>query len=335
MLSLGHVPKPIPPTHRYPKTEWQKKKSAPMTAIAAFRCNDGLVMAADTEESYGNDKAYAHKLFPVERPKSRLCLAGSGLGYLIDYANEQIVSALDSPATTNVNEFHARLADILEEAYAEEGKFMRFPVNEPTESRIDLLVGVQFTSESDNAKWLRPSLFECRSNLVTKIESTKQSSLIGVGEILKQLGTQLAGWGLNTKLAEWASMYIIHDAKRRFGGVGGKTHLYTMRTDGTTFHDRGISWHEKEAVFDALPRAHQLITLALCVGAVNDSKAHDFMRGIEEWVMNTREHLSKVQKESGKAKHEIISIPDSEMEKFIKSLQASMPSPHQTSEPEP
>jgi len=339
---LLHVPRhryPRPPAHKhsrptaheFPNT---RKGGLPVTAIAGFRCVDGVVLAADTEESYGNDnKAYAHKLFPVDRPQSRLCVAGSGLGYLIDYANEQIVSALDS-GIANETEFYVRLGDILEQAYAEDGKFMHFPVNEPIESRIDLLIAVQFTDESDSSKWLRPTLFECRSNLVTKIEKSKQSCLIGVGEVLKQVGTQLAGWGLNTKLAEWASMYIIHDAKRRFGGVGGKTHLFTMRTDGTFFYDRGISWHEKEAVFDALPRAHQLITLSLCVGAVTDSKAHDFVRGVEEWVMNTREHLSKVEQQGGKAKHERISIPDSEMEAFVKSLQASMPSTSQKSEPE-
>ncbi len=98
-----------------------------MTAIAGFHCVDGVVLAADTEETYGNDKAYAHKLFPVERPTSRLCVAGAGLGYLIDYANEQIVSALDAE-TKNENDFHARLTDILEDVYGDEGRFTRFPV---------------------------------------------------------------------------------------------------------------------------------------------------------------------------------------------------------------
>jgi hypothetical protein len=300
-----------------------------VTAIAAFRCIDGLVLAADTEESYGNDKAYAHKLFPVDRENSRLCVAGSGLGYLIDYANEQIGSALDS-GIKDVNQFRASLADILDEAYADDGRFHRFPISEPAESRVDLLVGVQFRKED---RWLRPALFECRSNLVTTIERTKQSCLIGVGEVLKQIGIQLAGWGLSTKLAEWASSYIIFEAKRRFGGVGGKTHLFTMRRDGTFTYDRGRSWHEKEAVFDALPRAHQLVMLALST-EVTDSRAHDLIKGVEDWVMHTKEHLRRVEGEGGKAKHEFIQIRDTEMESLIRKLQAAPQSASEMSEPE-
>ena len=101
-----------------------------MTAIVGFHCNDGVVIAADTEESYGKDKAYTHKLFPVERAHSRLCVAGSGLTYLIEYANEQIVSAFDSELK-NVGQFYSSLRDVLARLYA--GPFKDYPTDSPAQ----------------------------------------------------------------------------------------------------------------------------------------------------------------------------------------------------------
>src|SRR5580658_3013723 len=243
MLSLGHVAKPFPPTHRYPRP-LQFTRLIRMTALAGFNCRDGVVIAADTEESYsgGVDKAYAHKLFPAERPNSRLCVAGSGNGYLIDYANEQIVSALDSGIKT-VAEFQSSLKKTLDEMY--QTKFNLYPVGSPSELAIQLLVAVQFSNEATAPIWDRPTLFECQSNLVTVIGKTKHSCVLGAGELLKETGIQLTGWGMDTKLAEWASFYLIHQAKRRYGGVGGKTHVFTMRSDGTFTYNRGTNIYEK------------------------------------------------------------------------------------------
>ena len=174
MLSLRHDLRTQTPIHRHQSTSISNqrcrtaRKSRPVvTAIAGFRCVDGsVVIAADTEETYGDDKAYSHKLFPIERPTSRLCVAGAGLGYLIDYANEQFVSAIDDDGIKTIAEFRDRIADILDGAYQEDGKFTRFPVERPIDSRVDLVVAVQFYDETEK-EWKRPALFECRSNVVT------------------------------------------------------------------------------------------------------------------------------------------------------------------------
>src|SRR5437667_2720932 len=174
MLSLRHDLRTQTPIHRHQSTSISNqrcrtaRKSRPVvTAIAGFSCVDGsVVIAADTEETYGDDKAYSHKLFPIERPTSRLCVAGAGLGYLIDYANEQFVSAIDDDGIKTIAEFRDRIADILDGAYQEDGKFTRFPVERPIDSRVDLVVAVQFYDETEK-EWKRPVLFECRSNVVT------------------------------------------------------------------------------------------------------------------------------------------------------------------------
>jgi len=104
-----------------------------MTAITGFNCNDGIVLAADTEETYQQDKAYSHKLFPVDRPNCNLCVAGSGVGYLIDYAKDKIVSAVDS-GLQNSADFETRLISILDQLYRED--FRLYPVDEQSQRQI-------------------------------------------------------------------------------------------------------------------------------------------------------------------------------------------------------
>jgi hypothetical protein len=301
-----------------------------VTAIVGFNCQDGVVIAADTEESYGYDKAYTNKIFPVEREESRLCVAGAGSGYLIDYANEQIVSAFDS-GPTNANEFQTALSEIMDELY--EKKFKYFPVSSRDELRIALLVGVQFASENSDGTWMQPALFECQANLVTPIKRTKQSCILGSAEIMKEIGIQLAGWGLDTKLAEWASMYLIHQAKRRVGGVGGKTHVFTMRTDGGFKQNRGYNVIEKEAILDGFGRTCQLLLLSLDPSVTN-SRSKDFVDAAKRWFSSARKYLDKVERETGKGKHESIEIRSREIEAMLRRTRATTRSIFRKSESE-
>src|SRR5579864_9167173 len=140
--------------HLYPTPCHPKKRRFPMTAVAGFLCHDGIVISAETEESYGDDKAYSHKIFPLEREDCRLAVAGSGSGYLIDYANAQIAAAIES--AKNNGEFETQVRSILNRLYSEE--FKNYPVNHPSELQIQLLIAAQFRV----SEWMEPVLFECR-----------------------------------------------------------------------------------------------------------------------------------------------------------------------------
>jgi hypothetical protein len=287
-----------------------------VTAISAFRCTDGLVIAADTEETYPDNKAYTFKLFPVEREGKRLCVAGSGLGYLIDYAKDQIISALDS-GLTNVVDFEKRLRETMRELYGRD--FILYPVDQDSERRIQLLVGVQFTDESNASSWLPPTLFECQSNLVTVLTNPAQRGLIlGAGELLNETAVQFANWGLNVKLAELVSFHIMHEAKRRLTGVGGKTHIFTMRNDGTHGYYRGRHLAEVEAVLTGFNGISQLLLLGL-EPSVSDSKANDFLDTAKKWIKDARRYLAKV--EQGKVVSPTkVTIQNKEISKIMRQL---------------
>jgi len=46
-----------------------------VTAIAGFNCADGVVISADSEETYTDNKVYKHKLFPVVHRVDGFCKA--------------------------------------------------------------------------------------------------------------------------------------------------------------------------------------------------------------------------------------------------------------------
>jgi hypothetical protein len=322
---------PFPPTHHNDKPDWRRKRP-PMTAITAFRCNDGLVMAADTEETYPDNKVYTFKLFPFKREGKRLCVAGSGIGYLIDYAKDEIASALDS-GLTNVAEFEKSLRSVMRRLY--ETDFTLYPVDHDSERQIQLLVGVQFVSESNPSSWEGPMLFECQSNLVTVPKNPSQRArILGVGTLLQETARQFANLGLNVELAERVTLYLMYEAKRRFAGVGGKTHIFTMRNDGTSNHYRGKHLGEQEAVLAGFNGVTQLLLLAL-EPSVPENKADDFVDSVRKWLKVARRYLSKV--EQGKVFNpSVITIQNKEVSKMMRRLRVRpiKLSASQKSEPE-
>ncbi len=301
-----------------------------MTAIAAFQCSDGVVMAADTEETYQDEKAYTFKLFPVEREGKRLCVAGAGLGYLIDYAKDEIISALDS-GINNAVAFEKRLREIMRELYQRD--FALFPVDQESDRRIQLLVGVQFTEEQKASSWLRPSVFECQSNLVTVLTNPAQRGrILGAGELLKETALQFSNWGLDVELAERVCLYVMYEAKRRLAGVGGKTHIFTMRSDGRFGYYRGKHIGEEEAVLAAFNGITQLLLFAL-EPSVSDRKANDFVNTARKWIRDARRYLARV--EQGKVPNlSSITIQNSEISKLMRRLRSIERSASRKSEPE-
>jgi hypothetical protein len=283
-------------------------------------------MSADTEETYPDNKVYTFKMFPFEREGKRLCISGSGIGYLIDYAKDEIAAALDQ-GITNTADFEKSLRKIMRELY--ERDFQLYPVDHDHERQIQLLVGVQFIDET-NGSWLRPALFECQSNLVTAPRTPAQMvRILGAGELLLETARQLISWGLDTELAEHVSLYVMYEAKRRLTGVGGKTHIFTMKKDGTHNYYRGSHLGEREAVLAGFNGVMQLLLFAL-EPSVSNAKAEDFIKSVRKWLWGARKYLAKI--EQGKiANPATITIQNSQISMLMRKLRTGVKSGPDTS----
>jgi hypothetical protein len=295
-------------------------KGETVTAIAGFNCIDGVVLAADSEETFdGGNKVFMHKLFPFTRPTWRACVVGSGTGYLIDYAKDKIIAAIHA-GLKNEDEVQAALGRLLDGLYSKE--FKRYPVDSALQRSIQLLVGVQFANDSNASAWQQPALFECQSNLVTKV-SLGGARVLGIGEAVKELGAQFATWRLTSDLAEWASIYVIHEAKKRFGGVGGKTHTFRIRQDGTFVDRFGGNIYQAEHIFDGLAKINQLLAFSLSP-SIPDSKSKDLVDTAKTWLADARRHMKEVERKQGKERHNLIEIRDRQMEKMIKHISKAL-----------
>ena len=83
-----------------------------MTYISAFRCLGGIVMSADTQEDWGDQKNYVEKLTIVEEHAYPLAIGGAGIADLIDPMVQEVTerAAEIKPATAK------ELATLIKEA---------------------------------------------------------------------------------------------------------------------------------------------------------------------------------------------------------------------------
>ena len=78
-----------------------------MTLIAAFRCNEGMVLCADQQETIGIHRVSVNKLSPRRYGEYALAIAGSGEGYLVDGFADKLGRVIQA-WPTGVDESSAR-----------------------------------------------------------------------------------------------------------------------------------------------------------------------------------------------------------------------------------
>src|SRR6267378_1746109 len=87
---LRPLPKPslIPPAT---KRLLEATGDRSMSYIAGFHCRDGIVMCADTLETYGDYKNYVEKLAVIEDRSYPLAIGGAGIEDLIDPFTQEVL----------------------------------------------------------------------------------------------------------------------------------------------------------------------------------------------------------------------------------------------------
>lgn len=130
---------PFPKPHKIAKPRLPARKY--MTIIVGMLNQDGLVMAADSEESTSHLKASVQKIYPyTSAKKSFLLIGGAGPGYLIDTITQNLWDDFRDASLTNIREVQIRIADHIREFY--EKYVLRWPSREEREDNdFSLLLG--------------------------------------------------------------------------------------------------------------------------------------------------------------------------------------------------
>jgi hypothetical protein len=196
-----------------------------VTIIAGFRCQDGIVVCSDTQETSGTAKRSVPKLQcfhgPVvgqdgtgmTNPDLALAICGAGDGPFIDKITSQAWEAIRY--VSDLWEAGDRVESMIKETYKDFGQIFQSGAC----PQVDLIYGITMGGAS--------RLFEAKGPVVNE---TYYSSN-GVGYYLADfLTSRMRGnaW-LNVRQTVILAAYILFQAKEHVEGCGGESHIAVLR----------------------------------------------------------------------------------------------------------
>lgn len=211
------VPKPL--------SSWRTPKRNVVTIIAGFRCQDGIVVCSDTQETSGPAKRSVPKLQcfhgPVSsqdrqsmiNPDLALAICGAGDGPFIDKITSQAWDAIRY--VSDLWEAGDRVESMIKETYKEFGQIFQ-PGTCP---QVDLIYGITIGGAS--------RLFEAKGPVVNETNYSSD----GAGYYLADfLTSRMRGdaW-LNVRQTVILAAYILFQAKEHVEGCGGESHIAVLR----------------------------------------------------------------------------------------------------------
>jgi hypothetical protein len=199
-----------------------------MTIIAGFRCQDGIVVCADTQETSGIAKRNVPKLeftngptWSEEQQKMinhdlAIAICGAGDGPFVDKVASRAWDALRGVA--NIWEASDAVESMIKKTYQEFGQIYQ-PGSFP---QAELIYGITIGGQS--------RLFQASGPLVN--ERNYASSGIGyylADFLAERMGANgEEGW-LTTRQCTIVAAYILFQAKEHVEGCGGNSHIAVLR----------------------------------------------------------------------------------------------------------
>lgn len=251
-----------------------------MTCCVGMLASDGLVMAADTQQTYGPyDIGYASKITLAATGKMRLIMSGSGNTHFIDYTKAQIVKVAGNSGS--IEEFETNVRGLMKTLYREE--FDAHPLDK-ADKEVSLLVAGQFFGHQ------APALFAIESTLVERIATVR---VIGE-ERVSAIAQHFFNMRLSTAQTVWACLYIIHEAKIRSALVGGSTQVISIHGTGQLDLDDG-TWDgaQREQIIGHIEH----VARRLFIGVIppTDTRIHEAeIQNLTDLVRLTRNELQQM-----------------------------------------
>lgn len=256
-----------------------------MTIAAGFICTDGIVLGADTKESYESDHTYVRKLEIIQEGDCRAAIVGSGESYPVDYIVPKIKEAIKANLKTTGN-VQESLSGLMAEIYSSDA-MTAYPKSYPTSHQTQFLVAVR-SLDSVNA------LFLVNSSLVSRVEDGAR--VIGYG-LMQNMADELSSLNLTVKQASTAAMFLIYETKRRHSFVGGVTHFYTLTSTGLT--DVPTTWDQpsREALLNDLRILYYRLVLIVATPDVAKNQYAFVISNLVRRARKIRNEFKKIEKQ--------------------------------------
>lgn len=259
-----------------------------MTIAIGFVCKDGIVLAADTKESYGaDDHTFVDKISVREFGACQLGIAGAGTDYLLDYITPRIVDEIvkGNPWPSMADCFLA-LERLMAKLYA--GKSIKaYPKDRAEDLYTSSLLALRVKSGE------RPVLFSINSSLIT---SVPEYAVIGYGP-MKEMVRELWSLDLTVEQASKAAIYAIHDTKRRYGAVGGVTNILKLFNDGRSDWERTWDQAARESLLNDLRLMHHRLVVTVTTPNISDAEYKKVSGALSKNAAKIRGAFQKIEDE--------------------------------------
>jgi 20S proteasome alpha/beta subunit len=215
---LGYSFPPKPPVFPKPKRLPERK---PVTIAAGFRCSEGIVLCADTEETIGDIKQWTGKITTTwyQGAKYVVCFAGAGF---TDYIHTAIEKAREGLGECNgLGEIRARLeANLLDFFDKHLSSWAYFAAHERPSA--ELLIGVATKAAEYELFYYGGTAFYQTSEKTIGSGVILANNLISEYSLLTYNLEQLCRLGV----------LVLSKVKRQVVGCGGDTCIVALRKDG-------------------------------------------------------------------------------------------------------
>lgn len=257
-----------------------------MTIAVGFVCKDGIVLAADTKESYGEDaQTFVDKISVRDIGECQFGIAGAGTDYLLDYITPRIMDMIvKGDPWPNMGACFVELETLMAKLYA--GKPIKaYPRNSAEDLYTSSLLLIRVKSGE------RPVLFLINSSLVT---SVPEYAVIGYGP-MKEMVREMWSLDLTVEQASKAAIYVIHDTKRRYGAVGGVTNILKLFNDGRADWERTWDQPARESLLNDLRLLHHRMVVTVTTPSISDAEYGQTSAALTKRASDIREAFQKIE----------------------------------------
>jgi 20S proteasome alpha/beta subunit len=259
-----------------------------VTIAVGFVCRDGIVLAADTKESYGpDDHTFVDKISVRDFGACQVGIAGAGTDYLLDYITPRIVDVIiKGDPWPSMGDCFLALEQLMAKLYA--GKPIKaYPRNSAEDLYTSSLLALRVKSGE------RPVLFSINSSLVT---SVPECAVIGYGP-MKEMVREMWSLDLTVEQASKAAIYVIHDTKRRYGAVGGVTNILKLFNDGRADWERTWDQPARESLLNDLRLLHHRMVVTIATPSISDTEYGQVSAALIKRAADIRGAFQKIEDE--------------------------------------
>lgn len=254
-----------------------------MTLIAAFRCKEGVVLCADTQETVGDVRVSVNKIKPQDMGAYQLAIAGTGNGDLIDgFAYRLELDVANWKEDLDQRAVYGNLHSLLQEYH--ENEIALYPSDSAQDKLNHFLICIKSKKRPDVYVW------ELRGTAITAVGD---HTLMGIGaSIYKHELARLYRKPISANQAVLLGVHLFSLAKATSNYVGGPIDIIFVGDKGMYAHTPTAvaEMESKVAVFNDKIAA---LILACPDIALSEFTLNDMLEDFRKSVKELRMHWAK------------------------------------------